>query len=111
MNTPLAIAIAVFVVPVLGYSQDDIVRIPTRFGELKTDSEGTLQFNGQSLRYTPRSPEVGMFIGDEVIATYKLDSSDVVLIHQQGGTSCPGRFVFVTISQQGAKVTPYFGTC
>jgi hypothetical protein len=106
MNKLVGIAIAGLAAPLLVYSQDEPVSIPTRFGELKTDSEGVLQFNGR-----PITPELGLFIGDEAVATYKLDSSDVVLIHVQGGTSCPGRFVFVTVSQQEAKVTPYFGTC
>ncbi|MES2047094.1 MAG: hypothetical protein V4447_01740 [Pseudomonadota bacterium] len=88
------------------FAQADIVKIPTRFGELKTNSNSSLQFKGKTV-----VPEVTIISDAYVLSTYKLESSDVIFASQAAGNSCPGQFVFITVSTEGAKSTPVFGTC
>lgn len=84
----------------------DEVRIPTRFGELKTNADGDLQFKGKVVL-----PTVTLFSQAYVLSTYKLESADVVFLSQAAGNACPGQFAYVTVTAQEAKATPAFGTC
>ena len=87
-------------------AQFDPVKIATRFGELRSGENSELKFKGKKIL-----PEVSVFSEAYVLSTHKLESADVVLISQAAGTACPGQFVFVTVSAEGAKATPVFGTC
>ena len=87
-------------------AESDTVTIPTRFGELKTNADRLLQFKDKVL-----APELAVLSNAYVLSTYKLDGADVVFISQAAGNACPGQFVFVTVSKEGAKATPTFGTC
>jgi hypothetical protein len=42
---------------------------------------------------------------------YQIGSSDIVLVTDNGGTSCPALYYFVTVTKSGAKATPSFGSC
>ena len=98
--------IAVAIVVVNAPAQADPVTISTRFGDVKTDGNGELQFKGKVV-----SPVVSIVSSAYVLATFKLQTSDVVFISQAAGNTCPGQFVYVTVTPEGAKSTPVFGTC
>jgi len=88
-------------------AQTTALSIPTRFGELQTNGDAELQYKGQVIPPGILVPE-----RSSIVATYKLASSDVLLIKQvTGGEGCPGLYVFVTVSASGAVSTPEFGTC
>ena len=103
------IAIALTTLIVLAphaFGQIEAVKIPTRFGELRTNADGEFQFKGKSV-----VPIVSIPSAAYVVSSFKLESSDVVLVSQASGTACPGQFVFVTVAAEGAKASPTFGTC
>lgn len=87
-------------------AESDTVTIPTRFGSLTTNADALLLFKSKVI-----NPELAVLSNAYVLSTYKLDGTDVVLISQAAGTACPGQYVFVTVSKDGAKATPTFGTC
>ena len=106
LPTIRSILVALAIVVAHASAQADSVAIPTRFGELKTNADGDLLFKGKGLSSTVNIPSSAY-----VISTYKLQASDVVLISQAAGNACPGQFVFVSVSAEGAKTSPVFGTC
>lgn len=84
----------------------DPVSISTRFGEVKNNADDLLEFKGKVLK-----PEIMVLSSAYVVNTYRLASSDVVLISQAAGNACPGRYVYVTVDATSARVSPTFGTC
>ena len=84
----------------------DPVTINTRFGAVKNNADDLLEFKGKVLK-----PEVSVPSAAYVVNTFKLASSDVVLVSQAAGNACPGQYVYVTIDATSAKVSPTFGTC
>ncbi|HJW04263.1 MAG TPA: hypothetical protein VJ548_13355 [Azospira sp.] len=88
------------------FADDDSVRIPTRFGDLKTNDAFELTYKDKVIK-----PKTLVFSPSRVQSTFKLESSDVILLSADTGAACPGRYVFLTVSADGAKVTPEFGTC
>lgn len=105
LKTVLAATFAILVSHSLNVLADE-VKIPTRFGELKTNPDGDLQFKGKTV-----SPTVTLFCQAYVLSTYRLESADVVFVSQAAGNACPGQFSYVTVTAQEAKATPVFGTC
>jgi hypothetical protein len=80
--------------------------IQTRFGALTVSDAGVLLFKG-----TPVQPTIEANNSLDLSQPYQIGTSDVVLITDNGGTSCPALYYFVTVTKSGAKVTPSFGTC
>jgi hypothetical protein len=80
--------------------------ISTRFGTLSINNEHMLLYKNR-----PLNPEIHGNNSLSVIGTYQLGSSDVVLIRDNGGSSCPAQFYFVTTSASGVKASSAFGTC
>ena len=109
MQNPLKFmcVIAAVLLSTLSVAQD-ARPIPTRFGPLAYDSERALMFRGK--RVSPRLAYDPYAIASP-IAKFNLQDSDAILFQQSKGNSCPGNFVYVTVSVQGAKVTSNFGTC
>jgi hypothetical protein len=104
---PRAVLLIMLIVCIAN-AQDTDKFISTRYGKLTPNDESYLTFNGREIL-----PKV-LFDGSsftQAIATFKLAKSDVVLILQGRGNSCPGNFVFVTVSAKGTKATKNFGTC
>jgi hypothetical protein len=78
----------------------------TRFGVLEFDNEDMLTFRGHRV-----DPEVKGGPRTYLSDPYRFGASDVVLVTKSGGTACPARYYFVTVSSSGAKATGPFGTC
>ena len=87
-------------------AQPDSVTIQTRYGILKTSADGDLQFKGKTL-----TPSVSLVSQAYVIKVFKLSSADVVLVSRAAGNACPGQYAYITVTAEGAKATPTFGTC
>jgi hypothetical protein len=82
---------------------EDIV---TRFGSLTINNENILLFKGR-----PFTPQIQGNNSLSLAKKIQMDKKDVILIEDNGGTSCPSQYYFVTMSASGAKATPAFGTC
>ncbi len=80
--------------------------VTTRFGDLAVSDAGVLLFKG-----SPVQPTVEANNSLDLSEPYKIGTSDVVLVTNNGGTGCPAEYYFVTVTKSGAKVTPSFGTC
>lgn len=103
----LRIAAATFLIlSANAYAQADDITISTRFGILKSNADNELQFKGKTI-----VPAITLLSSVYVLSTFKLGASDVVFVSQAAGNACPGQFAFVTVSAEGARATPTFGTC
>jgi hypothetical protein len=80
--------------------------LKTRFGELTTNDDNVLLFKGK-----PISPQVRAPNGISTVEKFEIDASDVLLLVEHGGTACPAKFWFVSVSADSAKATSRFGTC
>jgi len=89
-----------------GALAQDTKSVTTRFGDLTVSDEGVLLFKG-----SPVQPAVQANDSLDLSEPYKIGTSDVVLVTNNGGTGCPAEYYFVTVTKSGAKVTPSFGTC
>jgi hypothetical protein len=78
----------------------------TRFGSLTVNDQRMLLFNGHPLQ-PPVEGNSSLDLGEP----FRIGSTDVVLVTDNGGTACPVLYYFVTVSRWGAKATPSFGTC
>lgn len=78
----------------------------TRFGTLTVSDAGVLLFNGN-----PFIPTIEANNSLDLSGPFQIDATDVVLVTDNGGTSCPALLYFVTASKSGAQATPAFGTC
>lgn len=108
MTNPLRVCLiaALMIGAYYGSAVAEPVTINTRFGSIKNNSDDLLEFKGKLLK-----PDVAVVSSAYVVATFKLASSDVVLVSQAAGNACPGQYVYVTIDADAAKVSPTFGTC
>lgn len=106
-KTRFCLAVATFIIlSAHAYAQADDITISTRFGILKSNADNELQFKGKTI-----APAITLSSSVYVLSTFKLGASDVVFVSQAAGNACPGQFAFVTVSAEGAKATPTFGTC
>src|SRR6266536_5438631 len=80
--------------------------ITTRFGVLTVNDAGTLLFKG-----APFKPTIEANNSLDLSKPFEIGAADAVLVTDNGGTSCPALYYFVTVTKSGAKVTPAFGTC
>ena len=78
----------------------------TRFGPVSVE-RNTLMFRGR-----PVTPSIvgDMSLGlDQVL---RVGSYDAVIVRNNlGGNGCPAMFYVVSVTDQGAKASPSFGTC
>ena len=80
--------------------------ITTRFGVLSVDENKRLLFKGQ-----PLNPPIDGNNLLELGKVMSIGATDVVLVTDIGGSGCPYTYYFVTISESGAKGSPFFGSC
>jgi hypothetical protein len=80
--------------------------VTTRFGSLTVSDAGVLLFKG-----TPFKPTIEANNSLDLSKPFEIGAADVVLVTDNGGTSCPALYYFVTVTKSGARVTPSFGTC
>ena len=80
--------------------------ITTRFGALTVSDAGVLLFKG-----APFKPTIEANNSLDLSKPFEIGAADVVLVTDNGGTSCPALLYFVTITKSGAKITSSFGTC
>jgi len=89
-------------------SSASLENIPTRYGKLQINKEKTpneILYNGKTITS----------VDEEYLSiekTFQLQDKDLYLIQSSsGGTACPAKYYFVTITQNGFNLTPSFGTC
>jgi hypothetical protein len=99
-------AVLVVSLALAGSAVAEPVSINTRFGPIKTGADDLIQFKGKTLK-----PDVAVPSSAYVVATFKLSSSDVVLVSQAAGNACPGMYAYITVNATSANVSPTFGTC
>lgn len=82
--------------------------IITWYGQLVNNYDNMLSLDGRTVE-----PQVLYDGTDEtsVIGEYKIGSSYIVLFLQSINKDCPGNFVFVTVTEDGAIASKNFGTC
>jgi len=80
--------------------------VSTRFGALTVDEAGVLLFKG-----APFKPTIEANNSLDLGKPFEIGAADVVLVTDNGGTSCPALYYFVTVTKSGAKVSPAFGSC
>src|SRR5450631_3214090 len=80
--------------------------IQTRFGALTVNDAGVLLFKG-----IPVQPKIEANDSLDLGEPYQIGDADVVLVTDNGGTSCPAIYHFVSVTRSGAKATPSFGSC
>jgi hypothetical protein len=80
--------------------------VTTRFGTLTVNEAGVLLFNG-----APFKPTIEANNSLDLSKPFEIGVADVVLVTDNGGTSCPALYYFVTVTKSGAKASPAFGSC
>ena len=81
--------------------------VKTRFGTLAIGSNNvSLQFNGK-----PVLPDVEDNNSLTIVAHYEVNTSDVVLVQNTGGTGYPATYTFNTLTKTSMRATPEFETC
>ena len=77
----------------------------TRFGTLEFNEKDVLAFQGKPL--DPSVQGGGAYLSEP----YPMGAKDVVLVTKPGGTACPVKYYFVTVTKDGATATRSIGTC
>ena len=81
--------------------------VKTRFGVVSVrEEDNLLLFKGK-----PVAPAIEGNSSLSIVANYEMGQSDVLLLQDNGGTACPARFRFITVSAAGLRTTPEFGSC
>jgi len=78
----------------------------TQFGSLEFSEKDALTFQGK-----PLDPPIQGGGGSYLSEPYRMGAKDVVLVTKPGGTACPVKYYFVTVTKDGAKATRSIGTC
>lgn len=79
----------------------------TRYGVVEVDTQSMrLLWQGKPLPASDLPAEEY-----RIVRHYEWGLSDVLLVQIAQGTACPAMFRFLTISPQGVRATPTFGTC
>ena len=100
------LGIALLLLACAGAQAQETATIQTRFGALMVNDAGVLLFKG-----APFQPTIEANNSLDLSEPYQIGSSDIVLVTDNGGTSCPALYYFVTVTKSGAKATPAFGSC
>lgn len=81
--------------------------VQTRYGRVSVDEEtSSLHFEGM-----PVQPLVEANSGLSIVMHYEIESADVLLVANSGGSWCPSLYRYVVVSPKGATATQEFGTC
>jgi len=78
----------------------------TRRGTLAIGDDGTLRWRGRSVL-----PAVQANNSLSLVARHEVGRTDVLLLQNNGGSACPARYRFITVSASGIATSPEFGTC
>ncbi len=98
------IFLAVSAVAFIAATANATETISTRFGQLKTDEYDTeLSYKGKSIAQGNNNISL--------VKKFQIGDSDVLLMQDNGGKVCPSRYLFVTVTASGAKVSEEFGSC
>ena len=98
-----AVAVAALLaMPTMAHAQSK----DTRFGPVSIE-RNVLMFRGRPVVPSVES-DVNLLL-DEVVQVGSYDA--VVVANSQGGNGCPVMWQVVTVTAQGARSTPPFGTC
>lgn len=79
--------------------------ISTRFGSL-TIKENEIFYEGN-----PLNPSIQGNRSLSTLGVYSVESADIILVRDNGGTACPSLYYLIYMSKNGVKATPSFGTC
>lgn len=81
--------------------------------QTSTASDGlTVSAHGELLyRNRPLQPPIHANNSLEIGKAFHMDSADVILVTDNGGTACPYLYYLVTVQHSHADATPAFGTC
>jgi len=77
-----------------------------RFGTLSINDDKVLMLNGQAVR-----PEIQGNNSLRILKVFQVDSTDIVIVQDNGGTGCPALYYALTVTSGGARPTKSFGTC
>lgn len=77
--------------------------LSTRFGPLSVGQDRVLLFKARRVQ-----PRVRGNNSLDLGTLYRIGSTDVVLVTDNGGTACPYLYHFVAVATAGAKATPAF---
>jgi hypothetical protein len=80
-------------------------KAPTRFGAVTVGDDKVLLFRGR-----PLQPSIKGNSSLDVGRPFRIGAADIALVTDNGGTACPYRYYFVTLSRSGAHTTHSFGT-
>jgi len=100
------LGIALLLLACAGAQAQETATIQTRFGALMVNDAGVLLFKG-----APFQPAIEANNSLDLSEPYQIGSSDIVLVTDNGVTSCPALYYFVTVTKSGATATPSFGSC
>ncbi len=104
MGKSLALFVACTLISgIYGARADELA---TRFGKLTTNDDNVLLFRGR-----PVAPAVQGNNSLTLVKNYEIGPSDVALVQDNGGTSCPAQYYFISSNQSGAVSIGPFGTC
>ncbi len=78
----------------------------TRYGTVSVGSDHSLLLDGK-----PTDPKFAGNMGVSLIEKFAVGDSDVVLIQDIGGSSCPATYHLLELTKAGSKMTSGFGTC
>ena len=78
----------------------------TRYGMLTVSPENVLLLDGK-----PTTPRIEGNSGLSFIEKFSLGETDVVLVQDVGGSSCPAMFHIVEVNRGNNKASSAFGTC
>jgi hypothetical protein len=78
----------------------------TRFGQLSIKDERMLLFKGH-----PLNPEIQGNNSLNFVKKLSMGATDVILLEDVGGTACPELYYLISVTADGARPTPEFGSC
>ncbi len=81
-------------------------KLGTRHGPVAIADDDTLLFRGRRVL-----PAVESNSGLSLVAHHEVGKADVLLLQNNGGSACPARYRFITVSASGIAASPEFGTC
>ncbi len=82
----------------------------TRRGTVAIGDEGTLRWRWR-WRGRPVPSAVQANKSLSLVARHEVGRTDVLLLQNNGGSACPARYRFITVSASGIAASPEFGTC
>lgn len=88
---------------VFGYKKSE----STRFGKVVIrEQDNRLMFRGAAV-----TPALLGAYPSTIVAKYEIGTTDVLLVQETGGTSCPAQFRLIIVAREGIRSTDAFGSC